>query len=257
MSASGKTLQSRLSGKPIRLLVDGYNLLHATDLFGDDDARDALRGSRQALLDYLVHRLTPGERQATLIVFDATEAPPGLPDTIDHAGIEVRFARDYADADGMIEDLLDGLHRARHLTVVSGDHRIQRAARASGAKWIDSDQWFHALSRQDPISADEEHLEEPAGSPSDWIAEFSDPAKLVEIEREAAGAPPPVPTPPKPTSSKPLPAAKPKSSKPPRRKRRPPLSESTEKPSADFGVGVFDPFPPGYAEDLVDPDEKN
>ena len=35
----------------MRLLIDGYNLLHASDLFGEGESRGTLRGSRDALLE--------------------------------------------------------------------------------------------------------------------------------------------------------------------------------------------------------------
>ena len=46
-----------------------------------------------------------------------------------HDGITVHFARD-SDADAMIEDLIAAHHTPRTLTVVSSDHRIQRALAA-------------------------------------------------------------------------------------------------------------------------------
>lgn len=241
----------------MRLLIDGYNLLHATDLFGAGELAGTLRGSREALIGFLAERLTSKERHATVIIFDAADAPPGLPDRYDYEGIDLRFARGYADADSMIEALLDGQHGAKHLTVVSGDRRVQRAARSSGAKWVDSGPWFGGLCRRSVEGSDTTASARPigeCGSNDDWVAEFADPAALEAIEREAAAAPLP----------KPLPAASPKPASPvgkgpptpakktPKRKRRPPLDDPPEKPRSAFGAGLQDPFPPGYADDLLD-----
>ncbi|MEO0532030.1 MAG: NYN domain-containing protein, partial [Planctomycetota bacterium] len=237
------------------LLIDGYNLLHATDLFGAGELAGTLQGSREALVGFLAERLTEKERSATVVVFDAADTPPGLPDRYEHAGIDLRFARGYPDADSMIEEILGGFRKAKQLTVVSGDRRVQRAARSAGAKWIDSSPWFTELSRRQPNGADTSSAKPagPIGSNADWIAEFADPAALKAIEREAAEAPLPPPKPP--SVSRPVakqPAAPTPKKKPKRRKRRPPLDEPIDKPKRGFGAGLDDLFPPGYAEDLLD-----
>lgn len=242
----------------MRLLIDGYNLMHATDLFGAGELAGTLRGSREALVAFLAERLPAKERHETVLVFDAKDAPPGLADRYEHDGIDVRFARDYPDADSMIESLLEGQHRAKHLTVVSGDRRVQRAARSSGAAWIDSDVWFRELCQRpvDP-SRPAEGGRPPgdSGANADWIEEFSDPAALAAIEEQAAAAPPPQPLPPEPAPRTKAPEPAPpsdKGSKPRRKKRRPPLSDAGDKPAGRFGEGLTNPFPPGYADDLLD-----
>ncbi len=243
----------------MRLLIDGYNLLHATDLFGVGELAGTLRGSREALVGFLATRLTEKERSATVVVFDAAEAPPGLPDRIEHAGMDLRFARDYPDADTMIEALLEGVHGAKHLTVVSGDRRVQRAARASGAKWVDSEPWFTGLARRSS-EAGPRPTDKPAeaiGSPDQWVEAFSDPSALAAIEKEAADAPLPRPrqaASPDAKKAKQASSAAPAKPSKKKRRRRPPMTESTEKPSKPFGAGIFDPFPPGYADDLLDSD---
>jgi hypothetical protein len=81
----------------------------------------------------------------TTIVFDAAGAPPGLPQTLIYDSMTVHFARDYADADAMLEELIAAHHTPRSLVVVSSDHRVQRAARRRRAKAIDSDRWYSEL----------------------------------------------------------------------------------------------------------------
>ena len=243
----------------MRLLIDGYNLLHATDLFGAGELAGTLRGSREALVDFLVRRLDKRQRSATLIVFDAADAPAGLPDRYEQEGVRLRFARGYPDADTLIEEILEPIHGAKQLTVVSGDRRVQRAARSSGARWVDSSAWFAELCRR-PALEEPESKAPPGGAVgtnADWIAAFSDAEELAQIEREAAETPPPVaPTTQRSAEKPPVePDAK---SKKGRKRRRPPLSDSgAKKPSGPFGAGLSDPFPPGYAEDLLPDDEKS
>jgi len=139
------------------LLIDGYNLLHATDLCGDEDFGEkgdqlskqaragAFQRSREALLAFLEASLNETERSETTIVFDAAAAPPGLPATYLVGDMTVLFARDYPDADTLIEELIEDHPGPRGLLVVSSDHRVQRAARRRGAKRVDSELWYTQL----------------------------------------------------------------------------------------------------------------
>ncbi|HEY5313933.1 MAG TPA: NYN domain-containing protein, partial [Pirellulales bacterium] len=85
------------------LLIDGYNLMHAAGLLGRGRGRSALESARLALLNFLAASLEPAELARTVVVFDAAGAPPGLPQTVMHHGLCVRFARGYASADELIE----------------------------------------------------------------------------------------------------------------------------------------------------------
>ncbi len=81
------------------------------------------------MLNFLAESLSAEEIPRTIVVFDAHDAPPGLPGTMDHRGLTVRFAVGYEDADSLIEELIRSDSTPRKLVVVSSDHRLQRAAR--------------------------------------------------------------------------------------------------------------------------------
>lgn len=162
------------------LLIDGYNLLHVSDVFAGEGPGTELHRARIALLDFLATSIEPRERNQTTIVFDAAGAPPGLPRTMSHEGMTVHFARRHSDADEMIEELLETYAAPRELVVVSSDHRVQRAARRVGATFVDSELWFAELraartkrpetdtSRADP---------DDKTTPDDvdyWVGEFAD-----------------------------------------------------------------------------------
>jgi predicted RNA-binding protein with PIN domain len=66
----------------------------------------------------------------------------------EYRGLTVRFASEYKDADELIERLIEADSAPRRLTVVSSDHRLQRAARRRRAHPIDSDRWYSEVSRQ-------------------------------------------------------------------------------------------------------------
>jgi len=129
------------------LLIDGYNLLYATDIFPRADDPATLERARLALLDFLVAALPPKTLARTVVVFDAMQAPPGLPRELDHRGLAVRFARRGGTADDLLEELIAVEPDPRNLLVVSSDHRVQRAARQRGANFTDSQPWYAELAR--------------------------------------------------------------------------------------------------------------
>jgi uncharacterized protein len=162
------------------LLIDGYNLLNVTSIFGQAGPGTELHRTRLALLNFLSSCISKRERQHTAIVFDAAGAPPGLPQRLTHDGMTVHFARRHSDADEMIEELLEQCAAPRSLLVVSSDHRVQRAARHHGASFIDSENWY---AEQLAIRQRNRNAEDRAAKPSGemtpdelnyWLREFGD-----------------------------------------------------------------------------------
>jgi predicted RNA-binding protein with PIN domain len=200
------------------LLIDGYNLLHVTGLVGRPGS--GLQGSRDALLRYLARSIEPKELVATTIVFDAAEAPPGLPRVVTHEGMVVRYASDYPDADALIEELIAAFNVPRSLLVVSSDHRIQRAAHRRRAQFVDSDVWMGDLSRRRSAgqgASQPEARRTPGLSANDiayWVAEFADAPEEAPPQKRGA-------------------------------KRKP------SKPPEEPAPPIDNPFPPGYGEDLL------
>ncbi len=129
------------------LIIDGYNLLHASGILGRGVGPGGLERSRNALLNFLAESLEDRDASNTIVVFDARDAPPGLPRTTRHRGIQVRFADQGGDADALIEKLIRADSAPRKLTVVSSDHRLHRAARRRRARAVDSDRWYHDVLR--------------------------------------------------------------------------------------------------------------
>ncbi len=123
------------------LIIDGYNLLNVAGIFAPGAGPNTLERSRRALLDFLANSIAESEATRTTIVFDAKHAPPGLQRKAEYRGLTVQFAPKHQEADDLIEELIQADSAPRQLTVVSSDHRIQRAARRRKAVAIDSDVW--------------------------------------------------------------------------------------------------------------------
>jgi predicted RNA-binding protein with PIN domain len=146
-------------------------------------------------------------------VFDAAGAPPGLPQSFSYEGINVQFARDPGNADELLEILIEAHDAPRKLVVVSGDHRVQRAARRRRATAIDSDVWWaelrtkqHRRKTELPASSQKPTGDLATSEVDYWLAQFTDaPPEGMEQHRPST-------------------------------------------PADDFE----NPFPPGYGDDLLD-----
>jgi predicted RNA-binding protein with PIN domain len=112
----------------MRLLIDGYNVMHAAGLMEKKFGPDQLRMARQRFLNDLADGLGPIESALTTIVFDAASPPSKLAARATHKGITILFAIEEPDADTQIENLIARHSNPRNLTVVSTDLRIRQAA---------------------------------------------------------------------------------------------------------------------------------
>jgi predicted RNA-binding protein with PIN domain len=207
------------------ILIDGYNLLHVTGLAGPEIARSeiksgALERARNALLNFLAASLDDDQRRLTTVAFDSNDAPPGLPREVQHRGITVKYATDYESADELLEELIREDSAPKKLTVVSSDHRVQRAAKRRRARAVDSDVWYVEIreSRRRTSEPLANHTMKPTAPLSDdevaaWLCEFGD----VSIEQFSSPSP-----------------------------------GSTDDSSIDLDTPtpIENPFPPGYADDL-------
>jgi predicted RNA-binding protein with PIN domain len=210
-------LQLARHRKLMALLLDGYNLLHVTGISGPSGT---LHSSREALLRFLASAIDVAERPRTTIVFDAADAPPAWPRTVVVDEMTVHYASNYNDADELIEELIAADHVPRSLTVVSSDHRIQRAARRRRARFVDSDIWFaDCLRRRAASRPARPRTSKPAGPLSAaevayWLNEF---------------------------------AATPDANSPQDDEARRPIDSNRGQSDS-----LANPFPPGYGEDLLE-----
>jgi predicted RNA-binding protein with PIN domain len=270
------------------LLIDGYNLLHAAGILAPHAGPASLERSRRALLNILAESLPEAEQARTVVVFDAAGAPPGLPHSVQHGAIEVRYSRGYPDADTLIEELILRESAPRSLTVVSSDHRIQRAARRRKARAKDSDRWYAGLMRRrahgargkGPRSDAKPQAPDPWEVEA-WVREFSEaggeelsvefttsdkrlfeksearptgPENAAEQENPGEEANPDAATAEREGADGDSTVRKRPASRPPTPKSGDSHSphEESKLPRERRALDSNDPFPPGYGEDLLE-----
>ena len=216
------------------ILIDGYNLLNAAGIMGRGVGPGSLERSRLALLNFLAESLDPGDLPRTTVVFDAHDPPRGLPRMAKHRGLTVRYSSQYDEADTQIEELIRADSSPRNLTVVSSDHRIQRAARRRKARAVDSDAWYDEIVRlrQQRLQAvSDRDIRPPAPLLAEdveyWIRQFGGQSLLKELAAEESAA----------------------------RQGTPSESEPSVEDPSQGRPPIDNPFPPGYAEDLLEGDD--
>ncbi len=224
------------------ILIDGYNLLFAVGMQGRHVGPGSLEHGRSALLNFLAASLDDSERNRTTVVFDAQSAPPGLPREQTVRGILVLFSVGYENADALVQELILADSAPRQLVVVSSDHEIQRAARRRRATAADSDRWYDDLVRRrqratNPPDHDHDH-DKPETPTSEemqfWLKAFSE-------DRDVLPASP---------ASEPNNQAQAQDQHPKRADKNTVDERDVDK--REVGEDLLNPFPPGYAEDLLD-----
>lgn len=152
----------------MRLLIDGYNVLHQSGLLGKGSGGVWLERGRKKLLDLLRNSLEPATLLATHIVFDAYSSSSISTEITSYQEIKVHFSLGYENADELIEKLIREHHAPKSLTVVSSDHRIQRCAKAHRCRVFDSAAWLDGLPQRQRRN--------------------EDPSRIIETPREQAAS---------------------------------------------------------------------
>jgi hypothetical protein len=161
----------------MRFLIDGYNLLHRLGLMRTRMAPGELAGARQRLVSMLM-KACGKDAGLICIVFDSAGVPAKrAPDRIDQ-DIDIRFARGGEAADDVIEDLIRSHSAPKQLTVISDDHRLQRAARRRACRVLSCTTYLEEMERKlRPTSpepkADAAGARSPADDPDFWVRTFA------------------------------------------------------------------------------------
>ena len=144
------------------LLIDGYNLLHATGIMGRGSGPGGFQRSRLALLNFLAASIEPAELAHTTVVFDAREAPWGLPRVMEHQRHHRPLRREIRLGRRTDRRIDPAPRRPRGAWWwFPAITQIQRAARRRRAKAVDSDVWYAEL-----VRARRERIESAADAPA-------------------------------------------------------------------------------------------
>jgi predicted RNA-binding protein with PIN domain len=159
-------------------LIDGYNLLHAMGLVERRRGREGLHKARENLL-HMLHASFGSESANVTVVFDAAKPRRGAPAEMEYHGIHVCFAIGMEQADDLIEVLIRKASTPRHLTVVSDDRRLQKAARRHHCLVNGCGDLLDELERRrQPPPGPQQEQGKPTGlSPDEtqhWLTEFAD-----------------------------------------------------------------------------------
>lgn len=130
----------------MKVLIDGYNLIFECGLQGRRVNSDSLARARQKLLRSIANSLATDQLPTITVVFDAKKQMlSGQRELSQFEQIRILYSINHADADELIEQLILQHSAPRHLTVVSSDHRIQKAALRRKARPMDSGEWYDEL----------------------------------------------------------------------------------------------------------------
>lgn len=242
------------------LLIDGYNLIFGTSVESRGGG-GALQRMRTGLFEFLASQIDRSKYKTITVVYDAAKAPPGLANTFEDQGIKIHFARNHRDADELMEELIAASHSPGRLTVVSSDHRVQRAAKRRGATAVDSQVWFAEQRAQHFRKAKTKEVKPTgpltAGETAAWMQFFGEfvieevvPHKTPAKRRTTPNNSSPANTQAQtqaPTGSSAQRMDDPASNR--KRARRKPANPCAEK---ELDLNLANPFPPGYAGDLFE-----
>ena len=131
----------------MRVLIDGYNLAHASTWLGLKGQVREPAGLRLMMTQMLAHYAGRCDDRMT-VVFDGLPADrQRVIDLGKRAGIEVLFSGHEGEADALIERMLEVTSGARDTLVVSSDRRVRSAASRHRAKSMTSGEFFNRIRR--------------------------------------------------------------------------------------------------------------
>lgn len=202
------------------ILIDGYNLIFQCGLEGRSRTPASLQRARRRLTGELKVNLAGPLLRRTAIIFDATRLPVGESQAIRvEDGLTIIYALDHEDADTLIELLIQKNSTPKKLTVVSSDHRLHKAAIRRKSTPVDSDQWFDQITGESPNQRANRPVE-AEGKPSFEDLTYVDWMAEFGLDQQSSNK-----------------------------------NQSSDGRPESESPSNYDPFPPGYADDLLDGDQ--
>jgi predicted RNA-binding protein with PIN domain len=172
------------------LLIDGYNLMHASGHARDRYGPRGLERQRERFLGWLRRHVPASLRSRTIVVFDAGETTNTCVEQASYEELRLLFSPQRVEADDLIEELIEIHSAPKRLQVVSSDHRLHKAARKRKATCLDSEEFISMLARlaREEVARRqaEEELAKPQGElpeqTAEWLEVFADAQTLIDAD---------------------------------------------------------------------------
>ena len=151
---SGKKEQRLVERQKEYLLVDGYNVIYASDKLKSLAASD-LKAARDSLVDTLIN-FQGYRRENVILVFDAYKVPGGTEHMEDRAGLTVIYTKEAETADQYIEKAAHEIGKKYRVTVATSDAIEQVIVMSSGAIRLSARDFWAEIERTNEMIR--EHL---------------------------------------------------------------------------------------------------
>jgi predicted RNA-binding protein with PIN domain len=173
------------------LVIDGYNLMHASGHARERYAPGDLQRCRERFLLWVWKRVPETLRERTIIVFDAGDTDNQYTGLATFRELRLLYSPRGVEADDLIEDLVASHSAPKRLQVVSSDHRLHKASRKRKAACIDSEAFVATLARAARRQRELERQQREEAKPTadlpdqveDWLRIFADVQPLADRER--------------------------------------------------------------------------
>ena len=126
-------------------IIDGYNLMYAAGLARLRHQPDQFVSFRERFLEQLAARFSAEERAQIIVVLDGQATTGPAPPPAQMFGLTVQFTRVHEEADDLIERLIKAHPAPELLFVITGDRRLQTAARRRKAHYRTSKEFWAEL----------------------------------------------------------------------------------------------------------------
>lgn len=128
------------------IVIDGYNMMHASRGFRNDWTEMSLEEARRAMINFAVAR-RQADKQTVTIVFDGASGIDNRGST--HHGVEVIFSEPGIPADDVIKRIVAGAPRPKSVLVITADREIKSYVQACGACTISPDMYLAEAEKED------------------------------------------------------------------------------------------------------------
>jgi predicted RNA-binding protein with PIN domain len=126
------------------VIIDGYNLYHfARSVYVEDGIELAL-----SAFVSIIDEWTRRSRQKVTLVFDGSVPPVLRQNSTNFGSVAIEFSGPASDADSVIERHVLVYSAPKLLTIVSSDHRVQKAGRRRHCKVLGSDAFWKTMAKK-------------------------------------------------------------------------------------------------------------